>query len=57
MKLSPAAELAVRGVLVLAEQYGQRPVTLQRTTMRLITESTKARIEKVIAVFFQNSLI
>lgn len=30
MKLSPAAELAVRGVLVLTEEYGQRPVTLQR---------------------------
>jgi len=34
MKLSPAAELAVRGVLVLAEQYGQRPVTLQRICER-----------------------
>ncbi len=28
MKISPAAELAVRGVLALAEQYGQGPVTL-----------------------------
>lgn len=28
MKISPAAELAVRGVLVLAEQYGRGPVTL-----------------------------
>ena len=28
MKISPAAEFAVRGVLVLAEQYGQGPVTL-----------------------------
>ena len=28
MKLSPAAELAVRGVLVLAGKYGQGPVTL-----------------------------
>lgn len=28
MKLSPAAELAVRGSLVLAEQYGQGPTTL-----------------------------
>lgn len=28
MKLSPAAELAVRGILVLAEQYGEGPTTL-----------------------------
>jgi Rrf2 family protein len=28
MKLSPAAELAIRGVLVLAEQYGKGPTTL-----------------------------
>lgn len=28
MKISPAAELAVRGVLALAEQYRQGPVTL-----------------------------
>jgi Rrf2 family protein len=28
MKLSPAAELAVRGTLVLTEQYGQGPTTL-----------------------------
>jgi len=34
MKLSPAAEIAVRGVLVLAEQYGQGPVTLQRICER-----------------------
>jgi Rrf2 family protein len=29
MRLSPAAELAVRGVVVLAEQYGQGPTTLK----------------------------
>ena len=34
MKLSPAAELAVRGVLVLTEEHGQRPVTLQRICER-----------------------
>lgn len=28
MKLSPAAELGVRGVLVLAEHYGRGPITL-----------------------------
>lgn len=28
MKLSPAAELAMRGVLILAEEYGKGPVTL-----------------------------
>jgi Rrf2 family protein len=28
MKLAPAAEFAVRGVLVLAERYGEGPVTL-----------------------------
>lgn len=28
MKLSPAAELAMRGVLVLAQNYGQGPTTL-----------------------------
>lgn len=28
MKLSPAAELAIRGSLVLAQQYGKGPVTL-----------------------------
>lgn len=28
MKISPAAELAVRGVVELAQQYGQGPVTL-----------------------------
>lgn len=28
MKITPAAELAVRGVVVLAQQYGQGPVTL-----------------------------
>jgi Rrf2 family protein len=29
MKLSPAAELAIRGVVVLAEYYGQGPTTLK----------------------------
>jgi len=29
MKLSPAAELAIRGVVVLAESYGEGPVTLK----------------------------
>ncbi len=29
MRLSPAAELAVRGVVVLAEYYGQGPTTLK----------------------------
>jgi Rrf2 family protein len=29
MKLSPAAELAIRGVVVLAENYGEGPVTLK----------------------------
>jgi Rrf2 family protein len=29
MRLSPAAELAVRGVIVLAEHYGQGPTTLK----------------------------
>jgi len=28
MKLSPAAELAIRGMIVLADRYGQGPVTL-----------------------------
>lgn len=28
MRLSPAAELAVRGVVVLAEHYGEGPITL-----------------------------
>ena len=28
MKLSPAAELAVRGILILTEHYGEGPVTL-----------------------------
>ena len=28
MRLSPAAELAVRGTVILAERYGQGPITL-----------------------------
>jgi len=34
MRLSPAAELAVRGVLILAENHGQRPVTLETICKR-----------------------
>ena len=34
MKLSPAAELAVRGMLTLAEHYGQGPVTLHAICLR-----------------------
>ena len=34
MKLSPAAELAIRGVLVLAEQHGAGPVTLETVCSR-----------------------
>ncbi len=34
MKLTPAAELAVRGVLVLADEYGQGPTTLAEVCRR-----------------------
>lgn len=34
MKLSPAAEYAVRGILVLTEKYGQGPVTLDAICSR-----------------------
>ena len=34
MKLSPAAELAVRGTIVLAQEYGNGPVTLQTVCTR-----------------------
>lgn len=34
MKLSPAAEYAVRGILVLTEKYGQGPVTLDTICSR-----------------------
>lgn len=34
MRLSTAAELAVRGILVLAEEYGQGPVTLDTVCAR-----------------------
>jgi len=34
MRLSPAAELAVRGVLILAEHHGEGPVTLSTICQR-----------------------
>jgi Rrf2 family protein len=34
MKLSPAAEYAVRGILVLTEEYGHEPVTLDTVCSR-----------------------
>jgi Rrf2 family protein len=34
MRLSPAAELSIRGTLVLAEEYGQGPVSLDNICAR-----------------------
>lgn len=47
MKISPAAELAVRGVLVLAEHYGRGPVTLAQVCMG--RELPKEYLTKIFA--------
>ena len=55
MKLSPAAELAVRGILVLAQHYGQGPVTLESICSR--RELPRQYLTKIFAALTKAGLI
>ncbi len=55
MKLSPAAEFAVRGVLVLAEGYGDGPVTLD--TICKLRDLSKQYLVKIFASLSRAKLI
>ena len=55
MKLSPAAELAVRGILVLAEQYGNGPTTLD--TICAKRELPKQYLVKIFSSLTKADLI
>jgi Rrf2 family protein len=55
MRLSPAAEFAVRGVLVLAEGYGEGPVTLD--TICKMRDLSKQYLVKIFASLSRAKLI
>ena len=55
MKLSPAAEFAVRGVLVLADGYGDGPVTLD--TICKMRDLSKQYLVKIFASLSRAKLI
>jgi Rrf2 family transcriptional regulator, cysteine metabolism repressor len=55
MKLSPAAEFAVRGVLVLADRYGQGPVTLD--TICAQRDLPKQYLVKIFASLTKANLV
>ena len=55
MRLSPAAELAVRGVLILAEHYGHGPVTLAKICER--RQLPKQYLTKIFASLAKVGLI
>lgn len=55
MKISPAAELAVRGILVLAERYGKGPVTL--TEICTDRELPKQYLTKIFAMLAKEGVI
>ncbi len=55
MKLSPAAELGVRGVLVLGENYGNGPVTLDTICAR--RDLPKQYLVKIFASLARAGLV
>ena len=55
MKLSMAAELAVRGILVLAEEYGRGPVTLDKVCAR--RDLPKQYLVKIFSLLTKADLI
>jgi len=55
MRLSPAAEFAVRGILVLAEGYGDGPVTLD--TICKLRDLSKQYLVKIFASLSRAKLI
>lgn len=55
MKLSPAAELAVRGITVLAEQYGNGPVTLDTVCAK--RDLPKQYLVKIFAALARAELV
>ena len=55
MKISPAAEFAVRGALVLAEQYGNGPTTLD--SICVARDLSKQYLVKIFASLARAGLI
>lgn len=55
MRLSPAAELAVRGTVVLAEEFGQGPITLDTICSR--RELPKQYLVKIFSSLARAGLI
>lgn len=55
MKLSAAAELAVRGILVLAERFGEGPVTLD--TICAQRDLPKQYLTKIFAQLARSGLV
>jgi len=55
MKLSPAAELAVRGSLILAENYGEGPMTLDAICAR--RDLPKQYLVKIFASLARAGLV
>jgi len=55
IKLSPAAELAVRAVLVLAERYGQGPVNLE--TICAQRDLPRQYLAKILALLARADLV
>jgi len=55
MKLSPAAEFAVRGVLVLTERYGQGPVCLDAICAK--RKLSKQYLTKIFSLLSRADLV
>ena len=55
MRLSAAAELAIRGVLVLADRYGKGPVTLDAVCVQ--RELPKQYLTKIFASLTRNGIV
>lgn len=55
MKLTPAAELAVRGILVLAQEHGQGPTTLAEVCRR--RDLPREYLTKIFASLSRSGLI
>ena len=55
MRLSAAAELAVRGAIILASEYGNGPVTLKEICRR--RDLPKQYLVKIFATLSRNGLI
>ena len=55
MRLTPAAELAIRGVLVLAEKFGEGPIALARVCE--IRDLPKEYLTKLFAALSRQGII